>query len=328
MRALSNHNASSISDAVQAAALARAEGRIAAFSGGGTDLLQQLKDGTDSADVIINLRTVDEARDIGEGASGISIGGLATLAQVMDASAIRTRLPALAQAAESVGTPQIRNMATVAGNMTQRPWCWYYRNGFNCFKSGGDECFSVNGENGQHAIFGGGPSFIVHPSDIAPVLVAFEAIFQLAGPNGEREVPAAEFFVLPRVDPVNENVLDESELLARILVPAPAGNTVSSYYKVMDRAAWTHAEIGVATVIQREGNEVVSARVVLSGVAPIPWRLQAVEEFLVGKPITAEVAREAGEMSIQDAQPLSKNRHKLPMTSTAVERSIVGLAAG
>lgn len=328
MRALTNHNASSITGAVQAAARARAEGRIAAFSGGGTDLLQQLKDGADPANVIINLRTVDEARDIEEGASGFAIGGLATLTQVMDDSAIRARLPALSQAAESVGTPQIRNMATVAGNMTQRPWCWYYRNGFHCFKSGGDECFSVNGENGQHAIFGGGPSFIVHPSDIAPVLVAYEAVFQLAGPDGEREVPAAEFFVLPRVDPVNENVLGESELLARILVPSPAENTVSSYYKVMDRAAWTHAEIGVATVIRREGNVVTDARVVLSGVAPIPWRLRAVEEFLAGRQITAEVAREAGGMSVEDAQPLSKNWHKLPMTSAAVERSIIGLAAG
>ena len=328
MRALGNHNASSISDAVQAAALARTEGRNPAFSGGGTDLLQQLKDGTDPADFIINLRTVDEAREIEAGDSGISIGGLVTLAQVTGHPTLGASLPALVQAAESVGTPQIRNVATLAGNMTQRPWCWYYRNGFDCFKAGGNECFSVNGENGQHAIFGGGPSFIVHPSDIAPVLVAHEAIFQLAGPDGEREVPAAEFFVLPRVDPVNENVLGESELLARILVPSPAENTVSSYFKLMDRAAWTHAEIGVATVIQRDGNAVAGARVVLSGVAPIPWRLQAVEEFLTGRQITAEVAREAGEMSITAAQPLAKNRHKLPMTSTAVERSIIDLAAG
>ena len=328
MRSLRNHDASSISDAVQAAAQARAEGQIPAFSGGGTDLLQQVKDGVDPANVIVNLRTVNEAREIEEGAGGISIGGLATLTRVMENAAVRARLPALAQAAESVGTPQIRNVATVAGNMTQRPWCWYYRNRFNCFKAGGEECFSVNGENGQHAIFGGGPSFIVHPSDIAPVLVAFDAIFQLAGPDGEREVPAAEFFVLPRVDPVNENVLDESELLARIVAPSPPENTVSSYYKVMDRAAWTHAEIGVATVIRRDGNAVTDARVVLSGVAPIPWRLRAVEEFLTGRQITAEVAQEAGEMSIMNAQPLAKNRHKLPMTSAAVERSVFGLAAG
>ena len=328
MRTLSNHNASSIADAVQAAARARSEGQMPAFSGGGTDLLQQVKDGTDPANVIINLRTVDEAREITESPSGISIGGLATLSRVVENESVGAMLPALAQAAASVGTPQIRNVATIAGNMTQRPWCWYYRNGFHCFKSGGGECFSVNGENGQHAIFGGGPSFIVHPSDVAPVLVAFEAVFQLAGPDGGREVPAAEFFVLPRVDPVNENVLGESEMLARILVPAPAGNTVSRYDKVMDRAAWTHAEIGVATVIQRDGNTVAGARVVLSGVAPIPWRLRTVEEFLDGRQITAEVAREAGGMSIEEAQPLARNRHKLPMTSAAVERSILGLAAG
>ncbi len=328
MRALRNHNAGSIADAVQAAAQARADGRIPAFSGGGTDLLQQIKDGTDAADVIVNLRAVDEARGIEAGAAGTSIGGLTTLARLVEDDAIKTRLPALAQAAASVGTPQIRNVATVAGNLTQRPWCWYYRNGFHCYKSGGEECFSVNGENGQHAIFSGGPSFIVHPSDIAPALVAFEAVFQLVGPNGEREVPAAEFFVLPRVNPLHENILAESELLARILLPAPAEDTVSSYRKVMDRAAWTHAEVGVATVIRRDGNAVADARVVLSGVAPIPWRLRAVEEFLAGRQITAETAREAGAMSVADAQPLAKNRHKLPMTSALIERAILGLAAG
>ncbi len=328
MRALGNHDARSISDAVQAAVRARAAGRIPAFSGGGTDLLQQIKDGTDPADFIVNLRTIDEAREIEAGAGGIAVGGLVTLAELAQNAVARARLPALAQAAASVGTPQIRNVATVAGNMTQRPWCWYYRNGFDCFKAGGAECFSVGGENGQHAIFGGGPSFIVHPSDIAPALVAFEATFQLAGPDGRREVPAADFFVLPRVDPVNENVLGEAEMLARILVPPLAENTASSYYKVMDRAAWTHAEIGIAAVIRRDGDAVADARVVLAGVAPVPWRLPAVETLLAGRRITAELAREAGEMAIRDARPLAKNRHKLPMTSAAVERALFGLAAG
>jgi len=328
MRSLTNLNAASFNEAASAAQQARQQGQSVAFSGGGTDLLQQIKDGTDNADVVINLRSVPDGRTIETNGNGVSIGGLVTLTELSEDPLVNTSMSAIAQAAGSVGTPQIRNVGTLAGNVTQRPWCWYYRNGFNCFKAGGEECFSLDGENGQHAIFGGGPSFIVHPSDVAPALVAFDAIFQVTGPNGDREVSAEDFFVLPITDPVRENSLRENELLTGVLIPNLTANTVSTYYKVMDREAWTHAEIGVATVIQRDGNVAQSAKVVLTGVAPIPWRVQAVEDFLAGKQISAAVAREAGEIGIQDAQPLTKNAHKLPMTSAAIETAVLSLAAG
>ena len=328
MRSLTNLNVASFNEAASASQQARQQGQSVAFSGGGTDLLQQIKDGTDNADVVINLRSVPDGRTIETNGNGVSIGGLVTLAELSEDPLVNTSMSAIAQAAGSVGTPQIRNVGTLAGNVTQRPWCWYYRNGFNCFKAGGEECFSLDGENGQHAIFGGGPSFIVHPSDVAPALVAFDAIFQVTGPNGDREVSAEDFFVLPITDPVRENSLRENELLTGVLIPNLTANTVSTYYKVMDREAWTHAEIGVATVIQRDGNVAQSAKVVLTGVAPIPWRVQAVEDFLAGKQISAAVAREAGEIGIQDAQPLTKNAHKLPMTSAAIETAVLSLAAG
>ena len=328
MRSLTNLNVASFNEAASASQQARQQGQSVAFSGGGTDLLQQIKDGTDKADVVINLRSVPDGRTIETNGNGVSIGGLVTLTELSEDPLVNTSMSAIAQAAGSVGTPQIRNVGTLAGNVTQRPWCWYYRNGFNCFKAGGEECFSLDGENGQHAIFGGGPSFIVHPSDVAPALVAFDAIFQVTGPNGDREVSAEDFFVLPITDPVRENSLRENELLTGVLIPNLTANTVSTYYKVMDREAWTHAEIGVATVIQRDGNVAQSAKVVLTGVAPIPWRVQAVEDFLAGKQISAAVAREAGEIGIQDAQPLTKNAHKLPMTSAAIETAVLSLAAG
>jgi len=328
MKTLSNINVTSFSEAVTAAQGARAEGRSYAYSGGGTDLLQQIKDGTDTAEVIINLRNIEGSSQISASNSAISIGGLITLEQLASNDIVANRLSAIAQAANSVGTPQIRNVGTLSGNVTQRPWCWYYRNGFNCFKAGGDQCYSVDGENGQHAIFGGGPSFIVHPSDVAPALVAFSAIFTVAGPEGERELSSEEFFVLPRNNPLKENNLAEGELLTGVRIPATAANTVSTYHKIMDREAWTHAEVGVAAVIQRNGNEVQSARVVLAGVAPIPWRVEAVEDFLVGKQINEEVAQAAGELGISDAQPLAKNAHKLPMTSAAIQAAILDLAAG
>ena len=153
-------------------------------------------------------------------------------------------------------------------------------------------------------------------------------MFRVEGLNGERELNAEEFFLLPRTNPERENALAAGELLTQVRIPYPSAGTVSTYHKIIDRTAWTHAEVGVATVIQRDGNTVQRARVVLSGVAPIPWRVQAVEDFLVGKQISQEVAREAGEMAVTDAQPLAKNRHKLPMTSAAIEDAIMGLAAG
>ncbi|MDD9890674.1 MAG: FAD binding domain-containing protein [Gammaproteobacteria bacterium] len=328
MKALTNVNATSFAEAASAAQSARQQGQAVAFSAGGTDLLQQIKDGTDNADVIINLRTIGDGRSIGSDGAGIAIGGLVTLTELSQDPLVLSGLSALAQAADSVGTPQIRNVATLAGNVTQRPWCWYYRNGFNCFKAGGNECFSVNGENGQHAIFGGGPSYIVHPSDVAPALVAFDAVFQVTGPNGDREVSAEDFFVLPITNPERENSLTENELLTGVRIPTVSSSTVSTYHKIMDREAWTHAEVGVAAVIQRDGNQVQNAKVVLAGVAPIPWRVQAVEEFLAGQQIGEAVAREAGEIGLQGAQPLSNNAHKLPMISAAIERAILNLAAG
>ena len=328
MKSLTNINARNIREAVTAAQNARDNGQRFAFSGGGTDLLQQIKDGTDLADVIINLREVQEGNQITSSSADVSISGFVTLTELSSNQMIANGLSAIAQAAASVGTPQIRNVGTLAGNVTQRPWCWYYRNGFNCFKAGGDQCFSVNGENGQHAIFGGGPSFIVHPSDVAPALVAFGAVFQASGPDGDRELSSEEFFVLPRNNPARENNLREGELLTGVRIPLTSPNTFSTYHKVMDRAAWTHAEVGVATVIQRDGNQVQNARVVLGGVAPIPWRVQAVESFLEGKQISQAVAREAGEIAISEAQPLQHNAHKLPMTAGAIEAAILSLAAG
>jgi xanthine dehydrogenase YagS FAD-binding subunit len=255
------------------------------------------------------------------------IGGLITLSDLAGHAALSDQWAVLREAAASVGTPQIRNVATLAGNVTQRPWCWYYRNGFHCFKAGGNQCFSVNGENQQHAIFGGGPSFIVHPSDLAPALVALHATFEVIGPGGTRRIAAADFFVLPSQNPARENALVATELLIGVRIPTPAAGVVSTYLKVTDREAWTHAEVSAAVVLNLDGDRIRTARVVLGGVAPIPWRLTEVEHFLSGKALSAAVAGQAGARAIANAQPLAKNGHKLPMTSAVVERALMRLAA-
>ena len=325
MKVLTNINARSLADAVAAASAAAARGQAFAFSGGGTDLIQQIKDGTNQADVLINLRTVREARAVVVSPTETLIGGLITLSELAAHAALTGPWAVLREAAASVGTPQIRNAATLAGNITQRPWCWYYRSGFPCFKAGGSHCFSEHGEHQQHAIFGGGPSFSVHPSDLAPALVALGATFEVLGPDGPRHLTAAELFVLPSQNPARENTLGATDLLTGVRIPTPAVETASTYLKITDRAAWTHAEVSVAVVVQVEGTRIQTASVVLGGVAPMPWRLPEVEQWLRGQALSAPVAGQAGALAIAHAQPLAKNGHKVPMTSAAVERALLRL---
>jgi xanthine dehydrogenase YagS FAD-binding subunit len=325
MKSLENINAGNIFEAVSQSQQARSNGQKVSFSGGGTDLLQQIKDGVITSDVLINLRTMVGNSEVSGANNEIAIGGQVTLDDLSNHADIQNQFTVLAEAAGSVATPQIRNVGTVAGNVMQRPWCWYYRNGFQCYKVGGEQCFSITGENQLHAIFGGGPSYIVHPSDTAPALVALDTIFDVTGPNGTRSLSGEDFFVLPSLDPLRENVLEDGELLAGLRIPTPATGTRSTYYKITDRQAWAHAVISVAAVLQMDGDTCVSASIVLGGVAPIPWRVPESENLLVGRQLTAELARQVGEISIREAEPLTKNTYKLPMVSAAIERALNAL---
>ena len=192
MKTFSNSNARSPQDASSRSAQARKAGQTAVFAGGGSDVLQLVKERIVQPDVIVNLKTMANLNQVTKSAAGVGIGGQTTLDTISRHDSLRKDYTALAEAAGSVATPQIRNVGTIAGNVCQRPWCWYYRNGFQCFKNGGNQCFSFAGENQFHAIFGGGPSYIVHPSDTAPALVALGATFKVVGPGGERRVPASD----------------------------------------------------------------------------------------------------------------------------------------
>jgi xanthine dehydrogenase YagS FAD-binding subunit len=330
MKRLTNANARDVRHALALAGDARRAGRAVAFAGGGSDLLGMVKDRIIAPDLVVRLATIrnlDQATSSGGNLTGnLTIGGLMTLDAIGRHEDIRRRYTVLAEAAETVATPQIRNVGTLAGNVCQRPWCWYFRNGFPCYKAGGNQCFSFAGENQFHAIFGGGPSYIVHPSDTAPALLALDAEFRIVGPGGERRVPAAEFFVTPRRNPARENVLADDEVLASALLPAPRPGTRSAYNKVMDREAWTHAVVSAAVVLEMDGDVCRAARIVLGGVAPIPWRLPEVEKALAGQRITPELAARAGELAVADARPLSKNAYKVPMTKAIVERTILQVA--
>ena len=326
MRAFTNSNPRDLPHALAVLRDAQSKGHHAAIAAGGSDLLGMMKERIVEPDVLVNLKSIKGLDQIAIEKSGLKIGGLTTLDAITRHQTIRSQYTVLAEAADSVATPQIRNVGTIAGNVAQRPWCWYYRNGFPCFKAGGKQCFSITGENQFHAIFGGGPSFIVHPSDTAPAFVALDAKFHIAGPKGNRTVSAAEFFVLPRQDAARENVLAENEILTSIEIPAPRPGTHSTYHKIMDREAWTHALVSAAIVLEMDKDVCRSARIVLGGVAPIPWRVPEAERLLTGQRVTPDLAAKAGEQAIAGATPLAKNAYKLPLTKNVVRRTVLDLA--
>lgn len=298
----------------------------ASIVGGGSDLLGMVKEHLVSPDVLVNLKSIHGLDHIETQSGKVRIGGLTTLDTISRDPRILKQYTVLAEAAEKVGTPQIRNAGTLAGNVCQRPWCWYYRNGFKCFKAGGNTCFSASGENQFHAIFGGGPSYIVHPSDTAPALMALDAEFHIEGPKGQRVVPAADFFQLPRVNAARENILANDEILTAVEFPEAKPGTRGAYHKVLDRESWTHAVVSAAITLEMDQKICRSARVVLGGVAPIPWRLPKVEAMLTGKMITPELAAQAGEAAVEGAHPLAKNKYKIPLTKAVVKRTILEVA--
>jgi xanthine dehydrogenase YagS FAD-binding subunit len=326
MKTLKSVNARDAKHAVALSQQARRDGQVAAFNGGGSDLLGMVKERIVSPDVLVNLRSVKDLDQVSSSRGKVSIGGLITLDELSRNALIRRDFAVLAEAAESIATPQIRNFGTLAGNVCQRPWCWYFRNGFPCYKAGGNQCFSVTGENRFHAILGGGPSFIVHPSDTAPALLALDAIFRVEGPAGERFVPASNFFSLPQRTPERENILADDEVLTGVELSTPRPGTRSMYHKVMDREAWTHAVLSAAIVLEMDKNICRSARIVLGGVAPIPWRVPAAESLLIGKTITPELAAQAAETALAGANPLRDNAYKVPLAKTIVRRTILDLA--
>ncbi len=326
MKTFANANARDVQQAVTLSQRARRDGGTAAFAGAGSDLLALVKERIVKPDVLINLKTIKGLDQVASAGGGVNIGGQITLDALSRQAAIRRDYAVLAEAAGSVATPQIRNFGTLAGNVCQRPWCWYFRNGFPCYKAGGNQCFSATGENQFHAIFGGGPSYIVHPSDTATALVALDAKFRLVGPAGERTVPAAEFFILPKQDAARENALGNDEVLASIQLPAARPGTRSTYHKVLDREAWTHAVVSAAVVLEMDHDTCRAARIVLGGVAPIPWRVPEAERLLVGQRVTPELAAKVSEAALAGAAPLKKNAYKVPLTKAVVQRTVLGLA--
>jgi len=295
---------------------------------GGTDLLGCLRDDIFGVKKIVSLSPLNDLRGIRVTKDGgLRIGALTTITEVADHKMIRERYPALTKAASEAGSPQLRNQGTMGGNICQKPRCWYYRGDFYCLRKGGDRCYAYQGENHYHAIFGsGGICYIVHPSDMAPVLMAYESLLRVVGPKGSKLVPFHKFYVLPNEDVRRETVLKGNEIVTEILLPPPVQGLRSSYRKVRVRRSWDFALAGVALAIQLNGNRVERARVVLSGAAPIPWRSKEVEEAITGKRLDADTVAHAAEAAVKKAETLEHNTYKVPLFRGIIEEELLAMA--
>lgn len=303
----------------EASAAIRAGG---APMGGGIELLCLLKERIIEPVSVVNLKSVSGMRSIETG-NVLKIGALATVDSVAENASVKSSHAALAQAAEVVASPQIRNVGTVGGNLCQRPRCWYFRDPeIHCLKKGGQACFAVAGNNEYHAILGGGPCHIVHPSDLAPALMAFDSVVV----TNERRIPIEQFFVLPKEDVSTETVLKKGEVVIGVETGAGWANAKSAYYKAKERPSFDWALASCAVALKMTAGKVTEARVVLGGVAPIPWRSKEAEAALVGKNVTESIAMDAGVAAMKNATPMSNNAYKVKLAANVVKIAVLQAA--
>ncbi|MFQ5876207.1 MAG: FAD binding domain-containing protein [Acidobacteriota bacterium] len=319
-------------ESLQAASriLAR-EGEGARPIAGGADLLGEMKDGIIEPRTVVDLKSIpglDRIRLEEDGT--VRIGALATLTAVETDDAIRREFPAVGQAAASVASPEIRNVGTVGGNLCQRPRCWYYRSPLHpCLKKGGEVCYTLEGDSRYNAILGGGPSFIVHPSDLAPALVACGARVGISGPAGPRELPLEEFYVLPEVRLDRETILEHGEIVTEVTLPrrwSAAGGARSLFLKFREKDSFDFALVSVAAALTLRDGRCETGRVVLGGVAPIPWRSRRAEAEIEGEALDPITVGRAAEAALAAAAPLAHNGYKVPLAKALIRRALLDLA--
>jgi xanthine dehydrogenase YagS FAD-binding subunit len=287
-----------------------------------------MKAGIESPAHILNLKSVEGLSKIEfDRVKGMNIGATARLSDLETHPAVREHYPILEQALNVLASPQIRNMATIAGNILQRPHCWYYRGDFPCWKKGGAMCFAMAGENKYHAVLGGMPCYIIHPSDTAPVLVALGAVVTLQGPEGTRETSLESIFTLPRDnEDRRETSLQPNEILIRIQIPAPRPRTSGTFIKVRERGSWDFATASAAVLVSQDNLGIVdSANICLGGVAPIPWNAEKAAQMLIGKELSGDLAEQVSRVSVEGAQALEHNAYKIDQAQAVVKKALLSL---
>ncbi|MGZ3524677.1 MAG: FAD binding domain-containing protein [Thermodesulfobacteriota bacterium] len=292
---------------------------------GGTDLLGILKDKIlpSYPEVIINIKAIPKLDGMKEDQHGLRIGALTTLSEIANSSVIKEKYKVLAQSADAVGSPQIRNVATLAGNLCQDVRCWYYRYPHHiggrmiCLRKGSGRCLALSGDNRYHAILEGKRCFAVCPSDTAVALTALDAKISIAGMRKNRIVPVRNFFT------TLGNVLKPGEMITEIQVPRPSGKTKQTFLKSTLRKPIDFAIVSVASVLYLEDGICAEANIAIGAVAPVPIQAERAEQIIKGRAITPETAAKAAEAAVAGARPLSMNAYKVEMTKTLVKRAIL-----
>jgi xanthine dehydrogenase YagS FAD-binding subunit len=293
---------------------------------GGMDSFDWLKDRIKRPSVAIDLSRAAELRGIKERDGGIEIGAGTTLTEIVRSPLVREKFMLLAEAAELVASPQIRNQGTVGGNVSQDTRCWYYRAGWTCYRAGGNICYAdtPTAVNREHAILEADRCVAVNPSDTAPALIALDAQMVIASTRGERVVNAEDFFIGPGIDITRMTVLAPDELLTAIRIPREWAGAVFYFEKVRDRNVWDFPLLNVASATTYAGGRIERIRVVVNAAAARPLRLHAVEAAVVGQPRSEETATRAGQIAIEGAQALRYNAYKIPLMRNLVKRAIRG----
>jgi xanthine dehydrogenase YagS FAD-binding subunit len=306
--------------------------RLPVIKAGGMDVLDHLKEGLVEPDALISIKRINHEsfgkgiflRDGIDKSPAVHIEATATLAEIVESGLVSKHAPVLAQALEKAATPQVRNVGTAGGNLLQRPRCWYYRNDqFNCLKKGGSTCFAAEGENRYHAIFGGGPCHIVHPSNLAPALNVCDATVFVTG--GKREsMPIADLFHMPDKGLTSEHNLEPGEVITHISVPA---HPVSGFYAIKEKQSFDWPLAMAAVALELDGDVIRSARVCAGAVAPVPWRLKNVEQALAGARLNDDAAlRKACAIATDGAKAMADNGYKLTLLPVAVRRAVLRAA--
>jgi xanthine dehydrogenase YagS FAD-binding subunit len=295
---------------------------------GGTDLLSLMKDDVVAPKRVVNIKDIAELQGISYDAGrGLRIGALTRLVDIAESPVVKQHFPNLADDVSDAASPQIRNMATIGGNLCQRPRCWYFRNGLGLLGQQDGKSLVTEGDNRYHAILGNqGPAYFVSPSTIAPMLIALGAKVRIAGQGGPREIALENFYRIPKSQDEREHDLKPNEIITDVILPPMAAGAKVGNYEVRQKQAFDWPFATAVALLQMSGSTVESARIVMGAVAPVPWISQEAAQAIAGKPVNQQTASAAAAASVAKARPLSQNGFKVKLAGVAVKRAILAAA--
>jgi xanthine dehydrogenase YagS FAD-binding subunit len=293
---------------------------------GGTDILGLIKDHVLKPKKLVDLKSIKgyDSIEYKQG-EGLKIGALVKIAKIAESESVQRNYTILSEAANEIASPQLRNMGTLGGNLCQRPRCYYFREDFDCIKKGGDICYAYQGNNKYHCVVGGGPCYIVHPSDLAVALIALDARISIYSKGDIRTIPISGFFVLPDEDYLQENISKPGEIVTEVLIPDVSSITKSSYVKIKERGAWDFAIVSVGAVIESNNNVVQKGRIAFGGIAPKPWIDESLNKTLIGLDLTDNTIDSTAQSILKNAEPLEMNNYKIILTRNLVKKILKDL---